>query len=44
MLIEKMEINEEHAQVALEAAFEYANEKCIKLLLAVPGVDVCRRS
>lgn len=40
LLIEKMEINEEHAQVALEAAFEYANEKCIKLLLAVPGVDV----
>lgn len=40
LLIEKMEINGEHAQVALETAFKYANEKCIKLLLAVPGVDV----
>lgn len=42
LLLEKLEVKGEHAQVALEAEVHSAlpHEGCIKMLLAVPGVDV----
>lgn len=42
LLLEKLEVKGEHAQVALEAEVQSAlpHAECIKMLLAVPGVDV----
>ena len=40
LLIEKMKVKGKLAQTALETAFKHTSDECIKLLLAVPGVDV----